>query len=259
VILLLIYFFLLTPHQDGGEPKGITLPAAHDFFNTDNLDNVYLVRDAELVKYNAQGKKMGRYSNLKLGSITSVDAMNPLKLLLYYHDYQQVVFLDNQLSPNGKSIPLEAIGLEQVSIVCASVNNGFWVYDKRNNELVRFDETARKITGTGNLKQVLSDKIVPVSMREYNNYLYLNCPGAGIYVFDVFGAFTRLLPLKGISRFQPEGDIVFYYRNGSMCSYDQRLLEEKCDSIFVPGLRSAGVRAHKLYRSYGDSLTVTPL
>ena len=240
-------------------PKPLTVEGAHDFFNTDNLGNIYLVRDAELVKYNADGKKMGRYSNLKLGSISSVDAMNPLKILLYYHDYQQVVFLDNQLSPNGKAVPLEAVGLEQASIVCASVNNGFWVYDKRNNELIRFDETARRITSTGNLKQVLSDQVAPVSMREYNSYLYLNCPGTGIYVFDVFGAFARMIPLKNISRFQPEGDIVFYYRNGSICSYDQRRLEEKCDSVFVPGLRSAGVRSRRLYRSYGDSLTVTPL
>jgi hypothetical protein len=259
VLLLILYWLFLFNSQAGDGEKPVTVGVSHNFFNTDNLGNIYLVREAELQKFNAQGKKMGRYSNLKLGDITSVDAMNPLKILLYYRDYQELVFLDNQLSTNGKTIPLEAINLEQASMVCASANNGFWVYDKRNNELVRFDETARKITNTGNLKQILSDEVVPTAMREYNSYLYLNCPGSGIYVFDVYGAFTKLLPIKNISRFQPEGDIVFYFRNGFMCSYDQRLLEEKCDSIFVPGLLSAGVRAHKLYRSFGDSLTVTPL
>jgi hypothetical protein len=257
-VFFIFWFFLFSVFQTGGD-KPMTIVATHDFFNTDNLGNIYLVNDAELVKYNPQGKRTARYSNLKLGAITAIDAMNPLKILVYYRDYQQVIFLDNQLSLQGKSVALEALDLEQSSIVCASVNNGFWVYDRRNNELSRFDETARKVASTGNLRQVLSGQVMPVSMREHNNYLYLNCPGSGIYVFDIFGAFTKLLPLKGVTRFQPEGDIVFCFREGMMCSYNQRAQEERCDSLRSRGLQSAGVRAHKLYRSYGDSLLVTDL
>ena len=123
---------------------------------------------------------MARYSNLRLGDIASVDATNPLKILLHYRDYQQLVFLDNQLSPNGKPISLEQLGLEQAQLVCASVNNSFWVYDKRNNELHRFNENQQNVASTGNLRQVLSTEVTPVSMKEHNNYLYLNCPGSGM-------------------------------------------------------------------------------
>lgn len=238
---------------------GLVLHGTHDFFATDPIGHIYLVKGAELVKYNAAGKRMARYSDLRLGDISSVDATNPLKILLHYRDYQQVVFLDNQLSPNGKPIALELLGLEQAHLVCASANNSFWVYDRRNSELHRFDENQQRITSTGNLRQVLSTDVAPVSMIEHNNYLYLNCPGAGIYVFDVFGSFSRLLALPGAEAVQVSGDIVYTRRSGRLCSFDQRKLDEVCDSLWHPRIRQAVVDNKKRYFSFRDSLVVYPL
>ena len=188
---VLLYSFLFLAcifFQIGREEK--VFPVKHDNFTADNLGNVFFVRDAELLKYSSEGKMLGRYSNLKLGAITSVDATNPLKIMVYYKDYQQIIFLDNQLSPHNNSVSLQDLGLEQASLVCSGINNSFWVYDRRNNELVRFDQHSKKIASTGNLKQVLNEQIAPDLIKEQNNYLYLNCSGSGIYVFDIFGAFS---------------------------------------------------------------------
>ncbi len=219
------------------EKKIFTIHAKQNFATLDNLGNLYLVKDDELLKYLANGRFFVRYSNLKLGNISSIDVTNPLKLMLYYRDFQQIVFLDDQLSVNSDNVSLEHLGYEQTDLVCASANNSFWIYSKQNNELLRFNESSKKIAFTGNLKQVLQTDIDPNFMIEYNGLLFLNCPDNGIYVFDIFGAFSRVIGIKGLQQFQVGESILYYHKDSLLCSYNYRLLDEACKTF--PGSASA--------------------
>ena len=122
-----------------------TIKNTSNLFTTDNLNNSYLVNGEELIKYNQVGKQLLKYSNKRYGNITTIDATNALKVLLYYKDFQQLVFLDNQLSQNGDMISLENLGYEQTDLVCSSFNNSFWIYNKQTVELVRFNENSQQI------------------------------------------------------------------------------------------------------------------
>lgn len=254
-LLFLLSFFLFS-FINRDQPS-IALKAKHNYFTSDNIGNIYTVNEDELIKYLPTGKFFTRYSNLKLGSITTVDATNPLKLLLYYRDFQQIVFLDNQLSQNSTVVSLETLGYEQTDLVCAGANNSFWIYNKQNNELVRFDENSKKIASTGNLKQVLQTDLTPNFMLEYNGYLFLNCPETGIYMFDVFGAFSKLIALKKLNSFQLAEDLIYYQKDSAFCSYNHKLFEEGCKPL--PAYRN-GLKAKyynkKLYASFADSLLV---
>jgi hypothetical protein len=213
-----------------------------------------VVKESELDKYLVNGKLFAHYSNLKLGNITAIDATNPLKLLLYYHDFQQIVFLDNQLTVNSEPISLEALGYEQSDLVCASANNSFWIYNKQNNELVRFNENSKKIAATGNLKQILQVELKPNFMKEYNGFLFLNSPETGIFVFDIFGTFNKIISLKDLKRFDINSDIIYYQKDSSFCSYNYRSFDEVCKSISKA--EQVNYNKNKLYRSYGDSIVI---
>lgn len=256
-VSLFIFIGVLCSFMGADDTRIFELKAKHNFFTADNIGNAYLVNDDELVKYLPTGKFFTRYSNLKLGSITTVDATNPLKLLVYYRDFQQIVFLDNQLSKNSEPVSLELLGYEQTELACAGANNSFWIYNKQNNELIRFDENSKKIASTGNLKQVLQTNLVPNFMLEHNGYLFLNCPETGIYVFDIFGAFSRVISLKNLSYFQLAEDIIYFQKGAEFCSYNYKLFEEACK--IIPNF-GAGVHAKyynkKLYTSSPDSLIV---
>jgi len=255
--LSIIFAFLFCSFIGGDDPRLTAINVKQDFFTADNIGNVYVINADELVKFLPGGKFFARYSNLKLGSITSVDATNPLKLLLYYRDFQQIVFLDNQLSKNSEPVSLELLGYEQTDLVCAGANNSFWIYNKQNNELLRFDENSKKIASTGNLKQVLQVNLAPNFMLEHNGYLFLNCPETGIYVFDIFGAFSRVITLKGLNYFQLTEDIIYYQKDSVFCSYNYKLFEEACKGI--PQFKSGTVAKYyntKLYTTSSDSLTI---
>jgi hypothetical protein len=226
-----------------------------DYFTTDNLGNIYTIKDEELIKYLSSGKFFGRYSNLQLGSISSVDATNPLKILLYYRDFQQIVFLDNQLSKNSDIVSLQDLGYEQTDLVCASNNNSFWIYNKQNNELIRFNENSKKIAATGNLKQVLSANLNPNFLTEHNGYLYLNCPETGIYVFDIFGTFSKIISLKNLKNFQVDDEIIYFKKDSNLCSYNYKLFEEVCKKIQNNPIQIV-FRKQKIYYGFKDSVVV---
>lgn len=205
-----------------------TIKHASTAFTTDNIGNIYLVNHDELLKYTPDGKLFRRYSNLRLGNISSIDATNVLKPLLFYKDYQQLVFLDNQLTENSAPISLEKLGYEQTELACSSANNSFWIYSKQNNEVIRFDEASRKLVNTGNLKQLLKENIEPNYMIEHNGHLFLNSPEQGIFEFDMFGAYVRTIAIKQLKQFQVDENIIFYMQHGHFCNYHYGIFEEKC-------------------------------
>lgn len=250
--LVMLFCFFSFIKQD--QPTKRVIKTKSSYFATDDFGNVYAVKEHELIKYLANGKLFTRYSNLKLGNITAVDATNPLKLLLYYHDFQQIVFLDNQLTINSEPISLEALGYEQTDLVCASANNSFWIYNKQNNELVRFNENSKKVAATGNLKQILQAELKPNFMKEYNGLLFLNSPETGIFVFDIFGTFNKIIALKNLKRFDVNSDIIYYQRDSLFCSYNYRLFDEVCKSNCKA--EQINYTKNKLYKSYGDSIVI---
>jgi hypothetical protein len=173
---------------------------------------------------------------------------------LYYRDFQQIVFLDNQLTTNSEPISLELLGYEQTELVCASANNSFWIYNKQNNELVRFNEMSKKVASTGNLKQVLQAELKPNFMAEHNGLLFLNSPETGIFVFDIFGTFNKIISIKNLKRFDVNSDIIYYQRDSLFCSYNYRLFDEVCKSNCKA--EQINYTKNKLYKSYGDSIVI---
>jgi hypothetical protein len=227
-----------------------------NYFTTDNLGNVYLIKGEELIKFTQNGQLFKKYSSKRFGDITSTDATNALKILLYYKDFQQIVFIDNQLSQNGEPISLETLGYEQTELVCSSFNNSFWIYNKQNNELIRFNELSQPVTKTGNLKQILQAEIKPTLMLEHNGYLYLNSPAQGIYVFDIYGTFNKIISIKNLTNFQVNNNVIYFFSDKKLCAYNSKTFEEQCllksDSL-VRGLR---IEKDRHFVQYKDSIRV---
>jgi hypothetical protein len=252
------FFFLIVAINFGfilqGDAPAYTIKQTYNYFTSDNIGNTYLVNGEELIKYNSNGQLFKKYSNKQFGNITMVDATNALKILLYYKDFQNVVFIDDQLSQNGDLISFEDLGYEQTDLVCTSFNNSFWIYNKQNNELVRFNENSQPVAKTGNLKQVLQAEIKPNFMLEQNSYLYLNCPAIGIYVFDIYGTFNKIISIKNLSSFQVNNGILYYFKDRQLVSYDPKTFEEKNETFKDTLIKTVRIEKDWLFTQYNDSL-----
>ena len=106
----------------------LTIPAT--LVTIDNLGNVYLLTlHNTLEKYDAEGHRLARYSNNRLGPVTSIDAANPLKVLVWYADFRTAVFLDRSLTELG-TLSLDAAGFSVVRSVAMSFDGNLWAYDE---------------------------------------------------------------------------------------------------------------------------------
>ncbi len=255
-IIISVFFLFGFTLQDSKFTLVKSIPATSSFITTDNLQNSYLIKKNVLEKYDSEGNFLKNFSNKNLGDISFVDAHDPLKLLLFYKSFQQIIFTDNMLAPSGNSISLEALGYNQVSLVCTSHNDGFWIYSQQNLELVRFDQSLQKTQQTGNISQLAGIEINPNFITEQNNNVFLNDSAKGILVFDIYGTYNKTIPLKGLLRFQVSNEQILYLSGNKLKSYNMKTMEESEITLPSTEVLDARTEKEKLYLLKQKSLDI---
>jgi hypothetical protein len=95
------------------------------------------------IKNNVFSKKKGtetfEYKNVSLGKITKVDLQNPLKMVLFYENFNTVVLLDNQLNETSRiNFSQNAIPIVATAVGMSSQNQ-IWIYNSLNQQIGLFD------------------------------------------------------------------------------------------------------------------------
>ncbi len=229
-VLLILFFITLSSSLFAQDTTNFQLikniATQADFFTTDNQSNVYAVKANVLTKFDKKGKLLYKYSNKNFGDISFVDASNMMKILLFYKSYLVAVFLDNTLSQNGDPISFDKLGFIQTQLVCSSNNSSMWIYDQQNLQLIRLDQNLVPTQKTGNLSVLLNMSLQPDALIEYDNKVYLNNPGSGILIFDIYGTYYKTIPVKDVKQFQPFNGRVFYTKGTDIKAYDLKTADE---------------------------------
>lgn len=231
-----------------------TIKTKADFFTTDNLGNTYVIKGDEIKKYSQTGDLLKAFSNNTTGKIASVDATNPLRILVFYKDFATIIILDDLLSQNGDAMNLLDYSLEQSDLICNSFNNGIWFFNRQNMELIRLDESFKPVVNTGNLNRLLRTDLKPNFMTEHNGYVYLNNPDEGILAFDIYGTYFKTIPVKGLQHFQVKGNVLFYYSDGILRSYDIKDLTQK--ELSFKNVADVRIEKENYFLMYPDSVVV---
>ncbi|MGK0285519.1 MAG: hypothetical protein ACI9GM_000558, partial [Salibacteraceae bacterium] len=69
-----------------------TVPLTATIIESDNMGNAYLVNGSSLSKIDMNGRVLEENSSLALGEISSIDASNALKMLVYFRDLSQITY-----------------------------------------------------------------------------------------------------------------------------------------------------------------------
>ncbi|MEX1188554.1 MAG: hypothetical protein WED33_04800 [Bacteroidia bacterium] len=241
--------------QDYGWTKLWAIPAEGNQLTTDNLGNSYIIQGDMIKKYRDDGSLYRIYSNKRLGNISSTDAMNPLKIILFYKDFSRIVFLDNTVTENGNALQLEDRDLELASLACASFDNGIWVYDPVRFLLVRFNQQLQETVSITNLNQILGYAPDPNYMTEYESILYINDPSRGILRFDIFGTYLSTIPIVDLEKFQVFDKQLFYSKGeGDLIAYGLTTLQKDTLRLPVDKYKNARWWKDRIYILTGDSL-----
>lgn len=223
-------------------------------FTTDKLGNVFVITENQLLEFNAAGKPVANFSRTNLGELRSVDASNPLKIVLFYPAFAQIVLLNNKLSETS-TIQLRNSGVNQPIVVCNSENEGYWIYDREDDQLKKLDLNLQIVNQSGNLTAATGYSLLPNFLCEGNNNVYVNDPRFGIFVFDRYGTYYKLIPVKDLKSFQVVDRNIIYLRDNQIFRYDTKTIEDK--EILLPphGRLSGGrIEQQQLYLLTSDSL-----
>jgi hypothetical protein len=254
IICLFVFSTLATTKIDYPTPIVFTEKNSH--VKIDAFGNIYVITKNEIIKYNSKGLLQKKFSTKRNGKLDMVDVMNPLKILVYFKDFQQIMFLDDQLSEASSVIYIDKLGYEQTSVVCSSTNNSFWIFDKQNNELLRFNSDLKNLVKTGNLKRILDTDINPNFMLEHNNFIYLNSPNQGILVFDIYGTFYKTIPLKNLKEFNVINGDIFYFENQKLIQYQSKYLNTIEKQFSDSLITHVYFHNNTIYKLYKDSVVV---
>ena len=197
-----------------------TFQTSADLVRTDNIGYLYLVDKDLLIKLGPNGDTMFVASNKQFGEITDIDGSFALKPLLFHQDQNMVTLLDNTLSLQGEPIALDEFDVYQPQVVCNSfAGNTIWIYNLDNFELLKINTENGIEFRSGNLPQQTGIDVYPNDMVEFGNKLYLNNPEYGIMVFDIFGTYIKLIPIKGAEYIQVYENGITYKKGDSFFLY----------------------------------------
>lgn len=196
-------------------------------FAVDKLQNVYLLTAKnEVIKYGPDGTEQFRYPNRTLGALAELDATDPFNLLLFFPDYQFVMTLDRTLNPTGE-LNFQQLGFYRVGAVGMAGDGRIWVFDEAAFVLKKTDVNGAVAAESGNLGLLFGKALHPNFILEREQLVYVNDPAAGIFVFDVFGKYLKIIDIKGLSHFQTRNNELLFFAEGKLWSFHLQALLQK--------------------------------
>lgn len=193
----------------------------------DNFGNIFLVTPKnEVLKFNPKGKFLWNYTNNAYGNINQIDVSDPLRVILYYADYQQLVQLNNNLSEISK-FNFSSNPNQLITLVASANNNGFWLYDSLNREIKKLSNNFTEDLSTSNLYQRDGLNLNANFMVNSNEYLFINDLGTGVQIFDRFGNYFKVAAINCISHFDVSGNQIYYVANKKLHCYNYLTFESK--------------------------------
>lgn len=232
IFLIGIGFLFLNQYAIAQEKKPITfIQKEHRNFTTDRLGNIYLINPYRITMYDKNGDSLREFNSRKFGEITYVDATDPYQLLVFFKDYNLILFLDNFLSENGDIIDLQTLGFDQVTFACQSRERGLWIFDLVRQRIIKLNEDYQQTHESINLAQWFGQSSEIKMMLEYNNQLYAQNTEGKILIFDHFATFIKNVGIQTESELQILENQILYLRDDRYCQYYLDLFEENCKII----------------------------
>ncbi|MCL2247207.1 MAG: hypothetical protein FWC10_08895 [Lentimicrobiaceae bacterium] len=195
-----------------------------DFIKIDPYGNIYAVKETQLSKFSPQGKLLYSYSDLKLGVISSIDVFNPMKIMLFYQDAGTLIFLNEQLAQINNFVSLYDAGYFTISLASYSAGNQMHLYDNANRSFITLDFNMKEISRTPiNFPSFNPQKMIELEEKS----LAFHDPETGIYLFDAFGTFHKLIPIITSNSVEVTPELIYYTNNDEVIIYNYKVLNSE--------------------------------
>ena len=191
----ILLFFLFLPvflvAQELNLVRSTDLTATQ-FIGIDSYKNTYFINDRVLHKTGPNGVYV--FNDFQLGSITTVDIINPLKIVLFYEDMNTVVFLDNKLNEIERINFNNLAEYMNLSTASNAGNNRLWIFNIVSQQLELFNYRA-------NTKTTVSQPFAGKVLSQASNFNYcFTLTETKLRSFNVYGSLLSEIEAKGFTK-----------------------------------------------------------
>jgi WD40 repeat protein len=163
-----------------------------DIIGIDNFGDLYSINQATFQK--KVKSKTITYSNVQLGNITSANAFNPLKINLFYKNFNTAIILDNRLAEIYKIDFNSKQPYKNVSHISTGYDNTIWLFNQENQQLELYDYKANTIRAT-----TIPVQSNVLDIKSNYNYCWLLTEN-GLYTYNYFGSVISKLKNEGFTK-----------------------------------------------------------
>ncbi|MDE5424074.1 hypothetical protein L3073_17810 [Ancylomarina sp. DW003] len=231
----------------------------HQIIDVDHLGYIYTVNGDELRKYDSNKILLSNFSNPLLGEISSLDVSNPLRLLLFYKEFNQILYLDQNLTPIGDPLDLYNYSDNETELCCNASPNGIWIYNKEDNQAFQISKQGEVLNKSNLLNNYVMDAH-PSKMIVHQEKLHLLIPNKGIVILNKFGKFDQQIPLPQAIDFCLDNQKLNYLNGKQWFEY---IPIEKSDNLIYEMANSAmfqsKVFSKQIYILNGDQISIKKL
>lgn len=193
---------------------------------TDNFDVKYYINNNIFYKKNESNTI--NFSNVQLGEITSADIYNPLKMVLFYKDFNTVIILDNRLADIFKIDFNVRQPYRNVTHVSIGNDNTIWTFNQDLQQLQLYDYLNNQIRATA-----LPVATNILDLTSNYNFAWLLTENY-IYKYSYFGSMLYKIKNEGYTALEERNDDVVLQKENKLYFLNNKT--EKIVPITLPKL-----------------------
>lgn len=218
-----VFSFLLISNiifgQDSSFVFSKLLPGDFTAFTIDNLDDIYLINSTDQIKKLSPNGDIAIFNDVrKYGKLFSIDATNPLKILLYYKNFSTIVVLDRYLTIRN-TINLRNQNIFKVKAIAPSYDNNIWIFDEGDAKLKKIDDNGNVILETVDFRNIFDTIPSPTQIIDRDGFVYLYDTAKGFYSFDYYGSLKAKLPFLNWNNPEVIANTLYGFSNTSLFQY----------------------------------------
>lgn len=218
-ILSFLVFFMfsaLAAQHDGSVSITEKTPfKADSFVGVDHFGALYFIKNRTLFKQ--ENEKLFNFKDFQLGTIGSVDLLNPLKITLFFPDYNTAVILDNKLNEIERiSFSMEPPFLNIINATTAN-DTRLWVFNNDSQQLELYNYRNKK-------HQVLSQSVSETYITHTSNYNFcFLLTEEKLRIYNIYGSLLESIPNTGITHLSNNNDRLIYKTGNELVLLTEKL------------------------------------
>lgn len=174
----------------------------------DDFNTLYFIKDD--VFYKKDAAKTISYNNLQLGTITSSNAYNPLKINLFYKNFNTAIILDNRLAEMFKIDFNILQPYRNISHVSTGNDNTLWIFNQDTQQLEVFDYK----NNATRFKTLPINSLV-LDMKSNFNYCWLLTQDH-LLIYNYFGTLISKIKNEGFTNISENDENIVLKKDHSL-------------------------------------------